>query len=266
MSQKRLPHLLEMKEQGQKFTCLTVYDATFAHLASTQGVDIIFVGDSLGMVIQGHDSTVPVTVDEVVYHTRLAAKGNQGAILMADMPFMSYSTTEQALGNAAKLMAAGAHIVKLEGGAWLSETVAKLVERGIPVCGHLGLTPQSIHLLGGYKVQGRQEKAREQLKADALALQAAGMSLLVLECVPSELAREVTALLDIPVIGIGAGKDTDGQVLVLHDVLGITPGRIPKFSKNFMQDNANGIDGAIGQFIHDVKTQSFPAEEHEFNL
>ncbi len=261
----RLPHLFEMKQKGEKFCCLTVYDASFANIISSLGVEIIFIGDSLGMVIQGHDSTVPVTVDDIVYHTKQVARGNQGSIVMSDLPFMSYSTTEQTLHNAARLMAAGAHVVKLEGGAWLAPAVQALTERGIPVCGHLGLTPQSIHLLGGYKVQGREQAAAERLKSEALALEEAGMQLLVLECVPSALAKEISQLLRIPVIGIGAGKDTDGQVLVLHDALGITPGKKPRFSKDFLTGNSAGVNGAIQQFIHDVKGLHFPAEEHEFN-
>jgi 3-methyl-2-oxobutanoate hydroxymethyltransferase len=260
----RLPHLFEMKQKGEKFCCLTVYDASFANIISELGVEIIFVGDSLGMVIQGHDSTVPVTVDDIVYHTKQVARGNRGSILMADLPFMSYSTTEQALHNAARLMAAGAHIVKLEGGAWLAPAVQALTERGIPVCGHLGLTPQSIHMLGGYKVQGREQSAAQRLREEAIALQDAGVQLLVLECVPSNLAKDISETLRIPVIGIGAGKDTDAQVLVLHDALGITPGRKPKFSKDFLTGNPAGVTGAIQQFIDDVKSTKFPAEEHEF--
>lgn len=260
----RIPHLFEMKRQGQKFCCLTVYDASFAHVLSEVGVEIIFVGDSLGMVVQGHDSTVPVTVEDMVYHTQTVARGNQGSLLMSDLPFMSYATPEQTLSNAAKLMAAGAHIVKLEGGAWLAPTVRQLTERGIPVCGHLGLTPQSVHMIGGYKVQGRNEHQANQLKQDALALEAAGAQLMVLECVPSRLAKEITDALSIPVIGIGAGRDVDAQVLVLHDMLGVTPGRAPKFSKDFLSNNPDGVRGAVQQFIDEVKEQAFPAEQHEF--
>ncbi len=260
----RLPHLFDMKQKREKFCCLTVYDASFANIISGLGVEIVFVGDSLGMVIQGHDSTVPVTVDDIVYHTKQVARGNQNSMLMSDLPFMSYSTTEQALHNAARLMAAGAHIVKLEGGAWLAPAVQALTERGIPVCGHLGLTPQSIHMLGGYKVQGREQTAAQLLKDEAVALQEAGVQLLVLECVPSQLAKDISETLRIPVIGIGAGKDTDGQVLVLHDALGITPGRKPKFSKDFLTGNPAGVNGAIQQFIDEVKSSSFPAAEHEF--
>lgn len=261
----RMPHLFKMKQEGKKFCCLTVYDASFAHLLSTLGIEIIFVGDSLGMVVQGHDSTVPVTMEDMVYHTQIVARGNQGSMLMADMPFMSYATPEQSMDNAARLMAAGAHVVKLEGGAWLAPTVRLLTERGIPVCGHLGLTPQSVHMLGGYKVQGKTYDQATRLKQDALALEAAGAQLLVLECVPSPLAKEITESLSIPVIGIGAGRDVDAQVLVLHDLLGVTPGRQAKFCKNFMEDNAlGGISQAILQFQEEVKTLAFPAQQHEY--
>jgi 3-methyl-2-oxobutanoate hydroxymethyltransferase len=257
----RMPHLYKLKQQGQKFCCLTAYDASFSSLISSLGVEVILVGDSLGMVVQGHDSTVPVSMEDMVYHTQLVARGNQGALLIGDMPFMSYATPEQAMHNAARLMAAGAHLVKVEGGSWLSPTVRLLTERGIPVCGHLGLTPQSVHLLGGYKAQGKTYDQANRLKQDALALEAAGAQLLVLECVPSALAAEVTQSLAIPVIGIGAGREVDAQILVMHDMLGITPGKRPKFSKNFM--NEQGIQGAIKQFIEEVKSLSFPAVEHE---
>jgi 3-methyl-2-oxobutanoate hydroxymethyltransferase len=260
----RMPHLFQMKQAGEKFCCLTVYEASYAHLLSSLGVEIIFVGDSLGMVVQGHDTTVPVTVDDMVYHTQLVARGNQGSLLMADLPFMSYATPEQSLTNAARLMAAGAQVVKLEGGAWLAPTVRLLTERGIPVCGHLGLTPQSVHLLGGYRVQGKTYDQAQQLKQDALALEAAGAQLLVLECIPSALAKEITESLSIPVIGIGAGRDVDAQVLVLHDLLGVTPGRQAKFCKNFLRGNPEGVAGAVKQFMHEVKTLAFPAEMHEY--
>lgn len=255
----RMPHLFKMKQKGEKFCCLTAYDASFAHLLSSQGIEVILVGDSLGMVMQGHDSTVPVSMDHMVYHTEMVARGNQGAMLMGDMPFMSYATPEQAMDNAARLMAAGAHVVKLEGGAWLVPTVRMLTERGIPVCGHLGLTPQSVHILGGYKAQGKTYDQATRLKQDALALEAAGAQLLVLECVPSALAKEVSEALAIPVIGIGAGRDVDAQILVLQDMLGITPGKRPKFSKHF----EGQIPEAIKLYISEVKSLSFPAEQHE---
>jgi len=264
MKNIRIPHLFSMKHEGQKFCCLTVYDASFAHLLSELGVEIIFVGDSLGMVVQGHDSTVPVTVEDIVYHTEIVARGNQGSLLMSDLPFMSYATPEQTLANAVTLMAAGAQIVKLEGGAWLAPTVRMLTERGIPVCCHLGLTPQSVHMIGGYKVQGRSDEQASKLKQDALALEAAGAQLMVLECVPSTLAKDITESLRIPVIGIGAGRDVDAQVLVLHDMLGVTPGRAPKFSKDFLTNNPDGVRGAIKQFVEEVKGLEFPAEQHEF--
>lgn len=258
----RMPQLNLMKQRGEKFCVLTVYDASFAHLLSNLGVEVLLVGDSLGMVIQGHDSTVPVTMEDMCYHTRLVARGNQGSLLMADMPFMSYATTEQTLVNAAQLMAAGAHMVKLEGGAWLAPTIRSLTERGIPVCAHLGLTPQSVHLIGGYKVQGKTADQATRLKQDALALEAAGAQMLVLECVPSGLAQEVAESLSIPVIGIGAGSKVDAQVLVLHDMLGITPGRQARFVKNFM--GGGSIESAIQAYIREVKTQAFPAVEHEY--
>jgi 3-methyl-2-oxobutanoate hydroxymethyltransferase len=260
----RMPHLFKMKQQGEKFCCLTAYDASFAHLLSSLGIEVILVGDSLGMVVQGHDSTVPVSMDHMVYHTELVARGNQGAMLIGDMPFMSYATPDQAMANAARLMAAGAHVVKLEGGAWLAPTVRLLSERGIPVCGHLGLTPQSVHMLGGYKVQGKTYDQAARLKADALALEAAGAQLLVLECVPSPLAKEITESLAIPVIGIGAGRDVDAQILVINDVLGITPGRVPKFCKTFIGSGDNPIASAIQQYQQEVKTLAFPASVHEY--
>lgn len=257
----RMPHLYKLKQQGEKFCCLTAYDASFSNIISSLGVEVILVGDSLGMVIQGHDSTIPVSMDEMVYHTSLVARGNQGSMLIGDMPFMSYATPEQAMSNAARLMAAGAHVVKLEGGAWLAPTVRLLTERGIPVCGHLGLTPQSVHLLGGYKAQGKTYDQATRLKQDALALEAAGAQLLVLEYVPSTLAAEITQSLAIPVIGIGAGRGVDAQILVLHDMLGIT-GKAPRFSKNFL-GGSGGISSAILQYINDVKSLAFPAQEHE---
>lgn len=260
----RLPHLYQLKQKGEKFCCLTAYDASFANMLSSLGIEVLLVGDSLGMVIQGEDSTVPVSMEDMVYHTKIVAKGNQGSLLISDMPFMSYATPEQAMTNAARLMAAGGQVVKLEGGAWLAPTIRLLTERGIPVCAHIGLTPQSVHMLGGYKVQGKTYDQAVRLKQDALALEAAGAQLLVLECVPSPLAKEITDSLAIPVIGIGAGRDVDAQILVLHDMLGATPGRQAKFCKNFLADNSQGIAGAVQQYIHDVKTLAFPASIHEY--
>lgn len=252
------------KEAGEKFTCLTSYDATFSHVAASAGVEVILVGDSLGMVLQGHDSTLPVTMEQMIYHTEAVKRGNQGALIMADMPFMSYATPEQALENAALLMQAGAHLVKIEGGDWLCETISMLSERGIPVCAHLGLTPQSVNKLGGYKVQGREAAQAEEMIAHAVAQEKAGADLILLECVPSELASKLTKSVSAPVIGIGAGPGTDGQVLVMHDLLGVTPGRRPKFVKNFMAES-DSIEGAIKAYVDAVKSSEFPAPEHSFS-
>lgn len=263
MSKITLHTLSSMKKTGEKFAVLTAYDACFSHLVSTAGTEVILVGDSLGMVLQGNDSTLPVTVEEMAYHTQAVARGNQGSLIMADLPFMSYSTPEQAMDSAAALMQAGANMVKLEGGAWLTETVSMLAERGVPVCTHLGLTPQTVNKLGGYRVQGRDNETAQQMINDAVLLQDAGASIILLECVPSLLAKEITLAVDIPVIGIGAGSDTDAQVLVLHDMLGITPGRSPKFVKNFMP-GAESIEAAVAQYVKEVKDGSFPAQEHGF--
>ncbi len=260
-----LSRLREMKAAGEKITMLTAYDASFASLLDEAGVDTLLIGDSLGMVIQGHDTTLPVSIDDVVYHTRAVANGTHHALLIADMPFMSYATPQQALASAARLMQeGGAHMVKLEGGAVQVETVRYLTERGIPVCAHLGLTPQHVHKLGGYKVQGREEHAARALREDAAALEAAGADMVVLECVPSALAAEVTAALEMPVIGIGAGVDCDGQVLVVYDMLGITPGKRPKFSKDFLAGKAD-VRAAIADYVEQVRAGTFPGEEHGFS-
>ncbi|MGS2724209.1 3-methyl-2-oxobutanoate hydroxymethyltransferase [Porticoccus sp. GXU_MW_L64] len=262
MKKVTIQTLQQHKANGAKFPVLTCYDATFAKLMETAEIDVLLVGDSLGNVIQGQGSTVPVTVDEMAYHTAAVARGNSKALLMADMPFMSYATEEQALQNAAELMQAGAHMVKLEGGAWLEETVLMLSERGIPVCAHLGLTPQSVNKLSGYKVQGRDRDGATQMLADAHILQEAGADLLVVECIPSDLGKQLSESLQIPVIGIGAGPDTDAQVLVLHDMLGISP-RLPKFSHNFLADTGS-IEAAIVAYKAAVTSGSFPAEGHCF--
>jgi 3-methyl-2-oxobutanoate hydroxymethyltransferase len=227
------------------------------------GVDTLLVGDSLGMVVQGHGTTLPVTLTDICYHTACVARGNRAPLLIIDMPFGCYATPDRALENAALLMRAGAEMVKLEGGQWLAPTVRMLVERGIPVCAHLGLTPQSVHQLGGFRVQGKTEAAADQLLADAIALQESGASLLVLEAIPSALAERVTNALLIPTIGIGAGPACSGQVLVMHDMLGVFPGHRPKFVKNFME-NQNDIGAAISAYVRAVKDQSFPAPEHCF--
>ncbi|MFZ5592776.1 MAG: 3-methyl-2-oxobutanoate hydroxymethyltransferase [Pseudomonadota bacterium] len=257
--------LRDMKRKVEKFACLTAYDAAFARLIDEAGVEVILVGDSLGMVIQGRGTTVPVTMDDMVYHSQCVARGCGRALLMVDMPFMSYAILEQALRNAARLMQeGGAHIVKLEGGAEQAGIVRQLAERGVPVCAHLGLQPQSVHKLGGYRVQGRDAAAAQRMCDDALALAAAGADLLLLECVPAPLAARITQSVDVPVIGIGAGPACDGQVLVLHDMLGITSGKRPKFSRDFMQDNPTP-QAAIAAYAHAVKSGAFPGPEHTFS-
>lgn len=257
--------LQALKQKGEKITMLTCYDATFAHTASQAGVEVLLVGDSLGMVLQGHDSTLPVTTAEMAYHVACVKRGNQGAMILADLPFMAYATLEQTFANSATLMQAGAHMVKIEGAAWLTESIRLLAERGIPVCAHMGLTPQSVNVLGGYKVQGRAEAQARQMRADAIAIEQAGAAMILLECVLSELAAEITQAVKIPVIGIGAGSATDGQVLVLHDMLGLAiSGRVPKFVKNFMTGQAD-IPSAIQAYVAAVKDVSFPAIEHGFS-
>lgn len=265
MPDTTLTTLQSLKQSGEKIAMLTCYDATFAHAACQAGVDVLLVGDSLGMVLQGHDSTLPVSVADMAYHTACVKRGNQGAFIIADLPFMAYATLEQTLSNSAALMQAGAHMVKMEGAAWLAEPIRQLAERGVPVCAHLGLTPQAVNILGGYKVQGRQDAQARQMRADAMALEQAGVAMLLLECVPSELAAEITQAVKIPVIGIGAGSATDGQVLVLHDMLGLSlSGRTPKFVKDFMHGQGS-IVGAMNAFVKAVKEQSFPAAEHGFS-
>lgn len=242
---------------------MTAYDALFAGILSDAGVEVILIGDSLGMVLQGHDSTLPVTMEDMIYHTGCVKRGNRGALLMADLPFMSYASETQTLENAAALMRAGAHMVKLEGGAWIANTTRLLAERGIPVCAHMGLTPQSINRIGGYHVQGRDTGQAQLIIDEARVLEDAGASVLLLECVPRALAGAITDRLDIPVIGIGAGPDTTGQIMVLHDVLGISP-ITPKFVKNFLPDSSNGIPGAIEAYVQAVKTGTFPDRQHWF--
>lgn len=264
MSRLSLTTLRKMTAAQEKIAVLTAYDASFSHALEEAGIDVILVGDSLGMVVQGQESTVPVTVDDMVYHTANVVRGSEKAFVVADMPFMSYANAEQAIRNAARLMAqGGAQMIKLEGGAVIADTVAQLSARGIPVCAHLGLLPQSVHRLGGYIVQGREAQAAEELMADAINLQQAGADMLVLECVPAELAARVTKELTIPVIGIGAGKDCDGQVLVLYDMLGLTPGRRPRFSHDFLADTG-AIQAAITKYVQDVKVGTFPGPEQQF--
>jgi 3-methyl-2-oxobutanoate hydroxymethyltransferase len=255
--------LATLRNAGEKITMLTCYDASFASLMDRCGVEILLIGDSLGMVCAGHQSTLPVTMTDIVYHTASVARGTKNAMIVADLPFGAYGTPETAYANAVQAMQAGAHMVKIEGGAWLADTIKFLTERGVPVCAHLGLTPQSVHQLGGYKVQGKTTESADQLKADALQIQAAGASLVVLEAIPSALGKEVTDMLSIPTIGIGAGPDCSGQVLVMHDLLGVFPGRKARFVKNFM-DGQTSIDAAITAYVTAVKDGSFPALEHCF--
>ena len=259
-----LSKLQKMKQEGEKFTCLTCYDATFTHTMNQAGVETILVGDSLGMVVQGQDSTLPVSIEDMCYHTAAVKRGNSHAFILADMPFMSYSTPNQALENAAKLMQAGANMVKLEGGSWLADTVRLLSERGIPVCAHLGLTPQAVHKLGGYKVQGKDKAAADLILAESLELVAAGADILLYECIPSALGKSLTEAVSVPVIGIGAGSETDGQVLVMHDMLGVNMGRPAKFVKNFLTEGRT-IEQAFAAYVEEVKSGAFPAPEHTFD-
>ncbi|MFN7835191.1 MAG: 3-methyl-2-oxobutanoate hydroxymethyltransferase [Burkholderiaceae bacterium] len=260
-----LLHTLQhLRQRDEKIAALTCYDASFAALLDHCGVDVLLVGDSLGMVVGGHSSTLPVTIDQMVYHTACVARGAQRPWIVADLPFGSYqSSPQQAYDNAARLLAAGAPMVQLEGGDWLVPTVEFLSARDIPVCGHLGLTPQSVHALGGYRVQAKTDEAAQALEKTALALQNAGARLLVLEAIPSQVGHDVTAALTIPTIGIGAGPNCSGQVLVLHDMLAIFPGKKARFVRNFMQ-NASSIENAITRYIQDVKSGAFPAAEHCF--
>ena len=263
MRQITILDLLKLKQQGDKFTCVTAYDATFARHINQAGVDTILVGDSLGMVLQGHNDTLPVTMSDMVYHTRAASRGKGTSLLISDMPFMSYGTPEQALLNAAELMRAGAQMVKLEGGDWLCDSIHLLQQRGIPVCAHLGLTPQSVNVFGGFRVQGKTPDTAERIARDARLVEEAGASALLLECVPQSLAAQVTRESSLPVIGIGAGPDTDGQVLVLHDLLGMNP-RPARFVKDFLSESSS-IQDALQAFDRAVKQGDFPAPEHCFN-
>lgn len=255
--------LKQLKQENKRFTVVTAYDACFAKLADEAGIDALLVGDSLGMVLQGRSSTLPVTMDEMVYHTQCVSQGAGSAMVMADMPFMSNNSIEDTLNNAGRLMQAGAHIVKLEGEEWLSESIVELSRRGIPVCAHLGLTPQSVNKLGGYKVQGKENSEAERIVSACRSLEAAGADILLLECVPTSLAKAVTEAVSVPVIGIGAGNVTDGQVLVMHDLLGISSGHKPKFVKDFMADS-DSIQEAFKRYNQDVKSGEFPGPEHSF--
>ncbi len=253
----------EMKSRGEKIVSLTAYDSSFARVVDEQGIDVILVGDSLGMVMQGHDSTVPVSVDDIIYHSKAVEPQTKRALVMADLPFMSYTNPDQAISNAARLMQEGrAHIVKLEGGEAQIDTVRHMTRHGVPVCAHIGLTPQTVHKLGGYRVQGREDNVAKQMLSDALALQDAGADAVVLECVPVDLAQQLTEELEIPTIGIGAGRTCDGQVLVLQDMIGISS-LAPKFSLNFLKDGRN-IPEAIKAYVDAVRDMSFPTDDQCF--
>jgi 3-methyl-2-oxobutanoate hydroxymethyltransferase len=258
-----VPKLQAMRAAGEKIAMLTCYDASFAALLDRAGVDVLLIGDSLGNVLQGHTTTLPVTLDDMAYHTACVARAQPGALVVADMPFGTFGTPADAFASAVQLMRAGAQMVKLEGGEWLAETVRFLVDRAIPVCAHVGLTPQSVHAFGGFKVQGKTEAGADQLLRDSRALQDAGAQLVVLEAIPAVLAAEVTKQLTIPTIGIGAGLDCSGQVLVLHDMLGIFPGKRPRFVKDFMEGQPS-IFAAVDAFVRAVRDGSFPGPEHTF--
>ena len=255
--------LYKLKNSNEKFVVISLYDAHMAAMAQKCGVEVVLIGDSLGMTVLGYDSTIPVTMEQMIYHVEAVARGNKKSLIVGDLPFMTYATPEDALRNCARIMQAGAHMVKLEGGAWLAETVSMLAERGIPVCAHLGLTPQSVNKFGGFRVQGRSQEDADKILADAKLLADAGADLLVLECVPAELGATITRSIPIPTIGIGAGRDTDAQVLVINDILGLTE-QPPKFSKNFLLE-ARDIPGAMQKYVADVKAGIFPGDDNIFN-
>lgn len=264
MSGTTLTDLREMKGHGEKIAMLTCYDATFAYEASQAGVDMLLIGDTLGMILQGHDSTLPVTLEDMVYHTASVKRGNTGSFIIADLSFMTYANPEQALYSSGRLMQAGAQMVKLEGGEWLCDSVRQLTRNGVPVCAHIGLTPQSVNVLGGFKVQGRGQKQAQMLIDDAIKLEAAGASMILVEAVPSSVGKALSLAVSVPVIGIGAGVDTDGQVLVLHDMLGLSQGgRVPRFVRNFMAGQES-IQAALKSYVAAVKEGSFPAPEHVY--
>ncbi|VAW73311.1 3-methyl-2-oxobutanoate hydroxymethyltransferase [hydrothermal vent metagenome] len=259
-----IPTLHNYKRDSEKFSVLTAYDASFAAVLDTAGVEVILVGDSLGMVIQGHSTTIPVTMNDMLYHTACVSRVCQTSMVMADMPFMSYVNPAMAVDNARRLLQeGGASMVKIEGGEQQVGIVKALTEQGVPVCAHLGLRPQSVYKMGGFKVQGRDPQSAQQMLKDALSLALAGADLLLLECVPASLAKQITKEISIPVIGIGAGRDTDAQVLVLQDVLGITYGKVPRFSQNFMQ-GCESVQAAIESYVLAVKSRQFPTEKHSF--
>ncbi|MGM8228445.1 3-methyl-2-oxobutanoate hydroxymethyltransferase [Cellvibrio sp. ARAG 10.3] len=255
--------LYKLKSNNEKFVVISLYDAHMAAMAQKCGVEVVLIGDSLGMTVLGYDSTIPVTMEQMIYHVEAVARGNKKSLIVGDLPFMTYATPDDALRNCARIMQAGAHMVKLEGGAWLAETVSMLAERGIPVCAHLGLTPQSVNKFGGFRVQGRSQEDADKILADAKLLADAGADLLVLECVPATLGAAITRSIPIPTIGIGAGRDTDAQVLVINDILGLTE-QPPKFSKNFLLE-ARDIPGAMQKYVADVKAGIFPGDDNIFN-
>ena len=257
--------LKEMKSKKEKIACMTAYDAAFSSILDKVGIDVILVGDSVGMVVQGHPTTIPVTIDEIIYHTQMVVRGNHRAMIMADMPFMSYSSGNDCLANAAELMKrGGAEIVKLEWGELEIDMVRRLTECGIPVCAHLGLTPQAIHKYGGYRVQGREDCAAKKMQDDAILLEEAGADVLLLECVPSNLAQAITSVAKVPVIGIGAGAGVDGQILVLYDVIDVAPGKRTRFSKNYLEQERS-IENGLKQYVVEVKQGLFPTKEYSFS-
>lgn len=253
----------DWKNKQIKFPAITAYDFSFAKLFSNQGIPVILIGDSLGMTIQGHASTLSVKIKDIEYHTKAVRKGAPNTFLISDLPFMSYYDTKTALKNTAKIIRSGANMIKLEGGKWLIEIIKELSNRSILVCGHIGLTPQYFHYLGGYKIQGKKENDANKLIDEALLLEESGIKMLVIECVPAKLAEKITKCLSIPVIGIGSGKNTDGQILVMHDLLGITEGKVPSFSKNFLSESGS-IQKAIQKYIHEVKTGIYPSPQYSF--
>lgn len=263
-----LSTLTQFKKSATKFSCLTCYDAMFARMMSRAQIDVILIGDSLGMVVQGHSSTLPVTVADMAYHTANVARANNDALILADLPFMSYAVMSEAITNSRTLMQAGAHVIKVEGGAELCDLIQTLAQAGAPTCVHLGLTPQSVNMFGGYKVQGRGTDAATKLLDEAKAVVEAGAVMLVLECVPADLAKTVTEAVSVPVIGIGAGAATDGQVLVMHDMLGMNHGRTPRFVHDFLTDPKNvsgSIEGAFALFQSEVRLGNFPKAQHQFS-
>ncbi|NVK24766.1 MAG: 3-methyl-2-oxobutanoate hydroxymethyltransferase [Gammaproteobacteria bacterium] len=264
MSKITTSKLIKMKQDGEKIAALTAYDSSFARLFDEQGVEVLLIGDSLGMVLQGGDSTLAVTNQQIAYHTKSVRAGAEKALVIADMPFMTYHNVNETMKNAHELMAAGANMVKMEGGDWLYDTIKQLTQNGIPVCGHLGLTPQSVNVFGGFKVQGRDNQKALEMIEHAKGLEAAGAQLLVLECIPTELAKAITDAITIPTIGIGAGNVTDGQILVMHDMFGISSGYIPKFSKNYIEITGD-MRKSVSLYIEEVKSGAFPDESRSFN-